>query len=112
MAEDKQNKTTTGEDTEIACLRLDIEQYKGVIRKLKDERDRAANIFESIVETSGVGIMIEDEKGLVSYTNSGLVKMLGYDSKDDILGHPWIRFFSLEQAASYTAGWAVLCWAD
>jgi signal transduction histidine kinase len=75
----------------------EIKLLKEKIEKLGDEIDKAAGIFKGIVESTDAGIMIEDEQGLVSFANPGLVKMLNYESKEEIIGLPWSHFFSLEQ---------------
>ena len=77
--------------------REQVKALKAQLRSSRDDRDRALDMFESMVETTGDGIMIEDENGLVSYANRGLVSMLGWDSAEDVLHKPWVEFFSIEK---------------
>ena len=59
------------------------------------ERNKAINLtfFESqdmyrwLIEAVHVGIFISDESGRLLYVNHAFVKILGYDSKDQVIGN-------------------------
>ncbi len=79
----------TSPEAELAMLRERV-------RALESELAKTVDIFEGIVETTDDGIMVENEQGRVSLVNSGLVRMLGYEDKSDVIDRPWTHFFSLE----------------
>ncbi len=63
-----------------------------------------ADIFQTIVNSTEDGIMIEDEEGTVIFANGGFVKMLGYDSSGEVIGRKWTDFFSYHTERKTGAG--------
>lgn len=55
-------------------------------------REEAHQIFHRLVEAMGVGIFLSDVDGKFVYVNQALVTILGYNSKDELLG----RFLTQE----------------
>ena len=82
---------------EISRLKSELSAQLERTRSSETAHEKFADMFHGIVETMKDGIMVEDERGLVVFTNNELVKMLGYKNKEDVHGKPWARFFSLEE---------------
>jgi len=64
-------------------LRQEKEKKK-IDRELRTLKDYNENIVNSLAE----GILIEDARGVITFINPSLEKMLGY-SRRDLLGHHW-----------------------
>lgn len=88
----KDKRKATAIDEQLAELKY----LRDRVQALESELEKTVDIFEGIVETTDDGIMIEDEQGRVSFVNSGLVRMLGYEDKSEVIDKPWPQFFSLE----------------
>ena len=80
-----------------ASIEQELTNLRGLGHQEQAGMEEALSMFEQIIESTDDGIMIEDERGRVSFVNSGLIRMLGYESKKDILNRTWPEFFSLEQ---------------
>ncbi|UCE10620.1 MAG: PAS domain S-box protein [Candidatus Thorarchaeota archaeon] len=44
--------------------------------------------YRTLVETMEDGLGIDDENGILTYANKALVRMVGYDSPEELVGHP------------------------
>ena len=93
----------------MAQERVTKEELRRQVRELAHELDVLKNaaveseryekdigMFHAIIETMDDGLMIEDQRGRVSFVNQAMVRMLEYGNADQILGRPWGDFFSLE----------------
>lgn len=63
-----------------------------------------ADIFQTIVNSTDDGIMIEDENGTIIFANDGLVRMLGYSSCGEIMDRSWTDFFTYQTKRKTGAG--------
>ena len=84
-------------DQERALLADELAGLRGAPAPEHAGMEEALSMFEQIIESTDDGIMIEDERGRVSFANAGLVRMLGYESREQVLNRPWPDFFSLEE---------------
>ena len=79
------------------ALEQELAQMRGGAQPGGQGLEEALSMFEQIIESTDDGIMIEDQKGLVSFANMGFVRMAGYESRDQVLDRPWPDFFSLDE---------------
>lgn len=92
-----QNKPGKHAKNDVSSLRRELDSARQRMAELETELEKAVDIFEGIVDATRDGIMIEDDSGRVSYANNGLVEMLGYKNREEVLHRPWSHFFSLDQ---------------
>ena len=96
MTTPRSTRDSSDKKNNISALRRELDAARFRMAELENELEKAVDIFEGIVEATRDGIMIEDESGRVSYANNGLMLMLGYENRDDVLQRPWSHFFSLD----------------
>lgn len=70
---------------EIADLKEDKNEV-GIIQKEKDDYHASQIRFRTIFETSGLGNKVISSDLTIMQVNSALVKLLGYDRKEEIIG--------------------------
>jgi len=75
----------------ISCIGRDITETKEAEEKLMESEEK----YRNIVETANEGILIIDDKGVVTYANKKLTDMLGYSLEEGI-GRPIWDFISEE----------------
>jgi PAS domain S-box-containing protein len=63
-------------------LAEEITEHQQTVKELRDSEAKSKYIFETVPE----GISIGDIKGFVTGVNQAVVKMHGYNSKDEIIG--------------------------
>lgn len=80
----------------IHAVFFDVSRRKRYEQQLKIHRENLEQIIDSIV----VGIFITDAEGTVIKINDSAVKMAGYDSKYEIIGHQCTRVFCPENEES------------
>lgn len=56
------------------------------------EHRKSEEKYRTVLENSLAGIYMFQEGGLFSYVNSRLIKMLGYENEDSIIGRPFWKF--------------------
>lgn len=81
-----------------------------IIANLKNSQEKFFELsekFNLLVENSNDGIIIEELDGRISFCNSRLISLLGYESESDIVGRRFTDFItgteSLERYANETA---------
>ena len=82
-----------GEDIAFALFNIEGEEERLRAEKAliaSEERMRV------VIESSPVGIKINDRNGRLVYVNPALVRMFGYDNKDELIGSPVENLFAPE----------------
>jgi PAS domain S-box-containing protein len=80
----------------IHAVFFDISRRKRYEQQLKIHRENLEQIIDSIV----VGIFITDQQGTIIKINDSAVRMAGYDSKYEIIGHQCTTVFCPENKES------------
>lgn len=84
--------STESLNLEIKTLKEEVQQLKEVINQQNAgsesnlERQETPIMFRTIFETSKLGKKILDSDLKILHVNDAMVKLLGYDSKEDIIG--------------------------
>ncbi len=68
-----------------------ITQKEDVVQRLTRELKDAKNFLESVIQSIGVGIIINEMNDKITYINRAGEKILGY-SKDELIGKPFSLF--------------------
>lgn len=86
-------------EKELASAREQIARFKSQMAEITAPNDTSefAGLLKQIIETTDDGIMIEDEDGHIAFANKALVKMLGCESKSEVVGRLREDFFSSEE---------------
>ncbi len=79
----------SGEISGVVLTLGDITDYKQMIEDLKIRNDAITSSINAIAFT--------DLDGNITYVNPSFRKMWGYDSKEDILGKPYLKFWHKEE---------------
>ena len=74
-----------GKMTDISFISRDITEKKTVEEKLRENEEK----YRNIVETANEGIYTVDAEAKITYTNSKLMKMLGYSLEECICRPMW-----------------------
>lgn len=87
------------EDIQLQAV-IDMALYRhNMEKKLKDSEER----YRDLVEKSGVGILIDDKEGNITYFNNRLTEMFGYspNEMEKITIHSLIHPSDVERVKSY-----------
>jgi len=79
----------------VCGLAIDNARAYEQIDEAKRLMEKSEREYRTLVETMTEGLGVVDEKGIITYTNSRLCKMLGY-SRDKIIGTPATSFLDEE----------------
>ncbi|TKJ33155.1 hypothetical protein CEE39_04340 [bacterium (candidate division B38) B3_B38] len=76
--------------------------YDGIIEDITERKraEEAMRIKDSAIASSISAIAITDLEGNLTYVNNSFLKLWGYDSAEQVLGKPAVKFWQLEERAS------------
>jgi len=77
-----------GEVTGLACILRDVTGSKMAEQEIK----RAQYLLEKVVDSMADGVIITDNKGIITFYNEGAVEIFGHHPSD-ILGKPVLDFY-------------------
>jgi PAS domain S-box-containing protein len=77
-----------GKVTGVACILRDVTGRK----RAEQETKRAQYLLEKVVENMADGVVITDNKGIITFYNEGAVEIFGHHPSD-ILGKPVLDFY-------------------
>ncbi|MFQ5978017.1 MAG: PAS domain S-box protein [Candidatus Heimdallarchaeota archaeon] len=83
-------KNEEGEITQVLATFDDVAR----LRKIEEELVESEQKYRELVENLREGVLLEDEKGNISFCNSQMVKLLGYSSDKELIGHHWSSIVS------------------
>lgn len=62
------------------------------LKKLKEELSESEKRYSLLVNHMNEGVLMQDEKGLITFVNDRLLEMSGY-TQEDVIGHLFTEFF-------------------
>lgn len=83
-----------GEVRGLACILRDVTRRK----RAEQEMKRAKYLLEKVVNNMADGVVITDNKGIITFYNEGAVEIFGHHPSD-ILGKPVLDFYVTEKDA-------------
>ncbi len=98
--------TKEGGVTKFYCVLVDGNSTNLVVLadleadELKPSGDRAQNAFKEIIDRSNVASLVM-QNGHIIYANNSFQDLVGYTSKDMIIGKPFIKFISREGRVNF-----------
>ena len=81
-------KDMDGKPTGFVAVSRDITERKRMEQSLRDSEEKIRNLFESVAD----GIVVIDLNGVYTGVNEKLLEMMGFSSKDEILGKNAFEF--------------------
>ena len=82
-------------DDEVSRLRARVEELEAELKRCGDEMDEKVRLFEEMLETVPVGVVIADARGEILFGNKLLEDMVGHPvlrSKDADSYEEWVAF--------------------